>query len=257
MTTFGDQVFHLGGIPANSGASRFHGWWSGKAYFVDYDNGVNRDGLSPGGAFNHLATAISAASAGDVIYIRPRNAATGTDPVTITPASATNWSIPRAKYNLSLIGAGPVIGTQGQVRATTLAGHASVTGAALGDSVLTVYAPYTSIENLAFSRGGSTRAHVELYGDGTQTLNAFGSSVNNCLFRMNTSATFGAVHIVDCWECGVYNSYFDRNVQNVVVYGSTQRTEVVGCTFRGDPAAVACCVKDTGGGTHDYLLIHD
>lgn len=255
MSTTDGMLNHMGGVPV--GTQRFYGWWSGTSYFVDYDSGVDANtGLGPAKAKKNLATALSLAVAGDVIYIRPRPVlAADTDPQYIVPATAANWNVPRTKYNLSIVGAGPQLGS-GQIHQTYLRGESTVTGATLGSSTLTVRAPYCSIENLAFHLGGSTRGQVEFYGDGTSTANAWGSSVSNCLFRFGAT-DFGGLYIVDSWYCGAYKSHFYRNqvgVRGVASQSTLRGIKVKNCEFDGDTTALDANIALTGSGI-DWGLI--
>jgi len=263
-THFSGPLYN-GGVPiigSGGGPTRFYGWWTGNAYFVDNTNGSNSNsGLEPGKAKLDLASAITAASAGDVIYIRPKAiVSAATDPTYITPATAANWTIPYAKYNLSVIGAGPQLGP-GQIHMTYLRGHASVTTGTYGSATLTVNAPYTSIENLAFHRGGNTRALVEFHGDGltTTALNAFGSSVNNCEFRYGNASMTAGLYVVDSWYCGAYNCHFQRNNPVAIrFYGSVSTAVgnyVVGNIFDGVVADMSCYVNIAG--LPDYSYIRD
>jgi len=93
MSTAPDGLFQYGGVPVGGG--RYEGMWGGKVYFVDYDSGNDaHDGRAPNRAFKYLDTALSAATAWDVIYVRPRTPdTTGGDPQSMLPSSSTNFSI--------------------------------------------------------------------------------------------------------------------------------------------------------------------
>lgn len=252
-----------GGVPiigSGGGPTRFYGWWTGNAYFVDYDNGSNgNSGLEPSQAKKDLASAITSSSAGDVIYIRPRPVlSTNTDPQYITPSTAANWIVPRTHYNLSIIGAGPQLGPN-QIHMTYLRGESTVTTATLNSSTITVKAPYCSIENLAIHRGGNTRALVEFYGDGTATNNAWGSSVNNCQFRYGNASMTAALYVVDSWYCGAYNCHFQRNNPKAVMFQgiSSNMTGmyVIRNLFEGVVANMSLYIHITGA--PDYTFITD
>jgi len=209
MTQYGDQVFQFGGVPVAS-ANNYVGWWSEKVYFVDYDNGTaGAAGKKPDKAQKNLATAISNADKWDTIYIRPRDAGvSGGDPQAITPASATNWSIPNTKWGLSLIGTG--IGARPDMAAyqTRLQGYSTVTGTA----PLTVLAPYVVIENLSFKRGGSTGVPLVNLSSAGGTANAFAANIHKCQFHMGngTSGGAGAVQISSYWYAVISDSHFER-----------------------------------------------
>ena len=143
----------------------FLNYWN-KTWYVDYDGGSDdNNGKSEIKPVKNPATALSRASAGDIIYIRPRSPELGAegagpyyggDPGDITPATAVNWIIPYTKYGLSLIGCGAGRGPAGRSQ-TCLQGHADVTAY----PVLDVRAPYSNIENLGFKAGGSTVGLVQ------------------------------------------------------------------------------------------------
>lgn len=248
------------GVPVLPGpTSRFYGWWGRTSWFVDFSNGSDSNtGKEPTRAVKYLATAITKAAAGDVIYIRPASvASTDTDPAFATPETATNWNIPRTKYNLALIGAGPQVGP-GQIWMTYIRGHASVTGAALGDATLTVRAPFCTVENLAIHRGGSTRALVEFYGDGTSAANAFGSAAYNCEFRLGNASMTAGLYVLDSWYCGAYRCHFQRNNPRAIYFRGIQTTAtgnyVIGNLFEGGTTVMTAFVRIQGVPDYTYIL---
>jgi len=75
MTTVGDLLYQLGGVPVNSEFT------TGSIFFVDSNTGSNsNDGKSPSTAFATLDFAIGncTASKGDIIYVMPGHAETTT-----------------------------------------------------------------------------------------------------------------------------------------------------------------------------------
>ena len=225
MSTFPDGVFEYGGKPA--GGRPLAMWPSEKVWFVDYDNGLTgNSGTRPSDAFKYVDTALTYASHGDVIYIRPRAPEAGAagagpyyggDPGDILPSSTTNLTIAYTQYGLSLIGTGAGIGVPG-AQQTTLQGAAGVTGT----PVLTVNAPYCNIENIGVKPGGSTTGLIyQKFADDAAT-QAFANSYYKVWFR-NVDGQAGY-----SWgnDSGGYDS-------------------VLGCTFSGHKLAVnLACVNN-------------
>lgn len=237
MTTVADGLYQYGGQPVGTGA-RYTGWWGVQSWFVDYDHGNNGyTGKTPTKAKKDLQEVIDVASAGDVIYIRNRDQdVTSTDPEYITPADTNNWSTVEATHpHLSIIGASNVshIPTQEGQIAVYLRGSTSTS-----NSVLTVNSPFILLENLAFHRGSSDAGHVKLNGNST-SLRALGACINNCLFRMDTSA-YGGVYNIDNWFTTVYGCTFhdcDFGVNHVGSSSTIRRNTIAKCWFRNQTAA--------------------
>jgi len=76
MTTFGDRLFELGGVPVTGGNAQSHPVF-GKVWFVDGTNGSDsNDGLTPTRAFATIQAAVTeqianTTSLGDIIYVFP------------------------------------------------------------------------------------------------------------------------------------------------------------------------------------------
>lgn len=93
MTTFGDMVFQMGGVPVNSEFT------TGNVFFVDSGSGSNSfDGGKPTAAFATLAYAVSKciATNGDIIYVLPGHAET-TTALTLNVAGITIKGIGRGR----------------------------------------------------------------------------------------------------------------------------------------------------------------
>ncbi len=75
MTTFGDRLYELGGVPVGVRANQYPSL--GNVFFVDGTNGLDaNDGKSPGNAKATIQAAVTSQiaqtnSAGDVIYVAP------------------------------------------------------------------------------------------------------------------------------------------------------------------------------------------
>lgn len=209
MSTFPDRLYQMGGVPVGGG-DRFAGWWT-NSYFVDFDNGSDGyDGKSTRTPFNNLYKAITTASAGDVIYIRPRTTVgtQGTNQVPITPAAAqaANWTIPRTKNHLSIIGTREHCGIQNGI---ILQGYAGV-----NTPTITVLSPYCTFENIGFQQAaaqlvGGIRVNAGYPG----TKDGFGCVIDNCNFHVHAATGHGAV----IFDSGRYNQCLNSQFWHCVV----------------------------------------
>jgi hypothetical protein len=198
----------------------------------------------------HLQDAIDAASHEDVIYVRPYQTHAqfvGGDPANILPESTANWSISHAKWGLSIIGTGAGSG-KASAYGVNLAGSTTVQAT----PTMLVYAPYVSLENLAFRRGSGTLAGVEfLFADPGTTASSFGNTVYNCLFwKIGATATTGALNIDSAWHTSVLNSTFLSCSKGIYV-GFTNSTmqglTVKGCVFQALTAEVTADIYSVAG----------
>lgn len=242
MSKFGDQVFQFGGMPVGN-PDRYTGWWGVTSRFVDYDHGNDGNtGKAPTKAKQHLQSAINASAAGDVIYIRNRDQdITTTDGETILPQGATNWSIPESKPHMSIIGASNLSHLPFQS-----AGYSVIlkgTATANTTPVIDVQGAYTLIENLGFHRGGSTAGGLIALTGNSTSLRALGSVVSNCLFRLYSSTSHGAVYNIDNWFVTIHGCDFHDCLTGIDLYGSAstmRRNRISNCIFRNQTAASVC-----------------
>lgn len=224
----------------------FNNAWQNTLY-ADYDDGSDSyDGKSSGLAFKNPATALTAASAEDVIYLRPRSPELGTggagpyyggDPGDITPATAVNWVIPYLKYGLQLIGCGT------HKTQTCLQGHASVTAS----PVLDIRAPYCNIENLAFKPGGSTAGIIKtLFSDDT-VYQAWANTFFKLWLR-NAPAAGGLILGASSYDL-VEDVTFSTNANGIVINCSNAvpyGIEVRNCYFEALAASVYADIATSG-----------
>jgi len=237
MSTFPDGLFQYGGQPVGGG--RYEGMWGGTVYFVDYDNGGSGTvGHKPSDAGKYLDDAISAATHDSVIYVRPRSPELGAagagpyyggDPGDITPkVAATNWTIPYTQYGLSIIGTGKGGGYAGAQR-TNLQG-----GTTAGSPVLTINAPYVTIENIGFKPGSSTTGLVlQTFYDDTAT-QAFANTYYNVWFRNVDAQAAYSLRIDAGSYDNVLGCYFTGHKSGLQLFGgSANSTRIVirGCDF--------------------------
>jgi hypothetical protein len=253
MTTYGDQLRQWGGVPVSSG-SGFQAWWGDDVYFVDFDSGSeNNGGKKPSDSFKYLDDAIALAGPNDTIYVRPRAPEVGSspyyssDPGDITPkTTSVNWTIPYTSYGLSLIGTGIGVGHTGAQR-TCLQGDATITTTA----VLTLNAPFCTIENIGFKNGASTTSLIYTKWANNTVTQAGMNSFYNCWFR-NTAASdsFKGVRI----DSGNYDSIIRCNFSSMDygIYLETYNSEtsslvIRDCDFLGLTTEINCDIYSVGG----------
>lgn len=176
MSTVPDFLFHMGGVPV--GGVRFSSPWD-THWFVDATNGVDtHDGKTPGTAKATIQAAVTAASGGDVIYIRPQTFDDDygfnryTEDVTVTSGISSGTF---GNANMSIIGvSGP--GATGDFLGVRWR-HNSATN-------LTNDAPALHVENIGFFSEGATYG-VHLVHDGATGTKqgSQGTSFYNCAFK--------------------------------------------------------------------------
>lgn len=217
----------------------------GTRIFVDYDNGADaNDGYSPSQALANLATAITKAAHGDIIYIRPRTPDyAGGDPASITPASATNWSITYLKYGLSLIGTGLGKGAAA-AQQTVLKGYATPT-----TPTLDIKAAYCNIENLGF-KAGAAGTDPMVRSKGVAAYYVFGTTFYNCWFRIGNAA--GGLLIDSSWYDQVIGCTFSGCVSGLIIGASISvpvGIVIRDCDFDAVIADVKSDISTTGAVT--------
>jgi len=253
MSTFPDGVFEYGGKPA--GGRPLAMWPAEKVRFVDFDNGTVRGGgLSPSNAYKYLDTAISDAGHNDVIYIRPRSPELGAagvgpyyggDPGDITPQTAsTNWTIAYTKYGLSLIGTGTGVGVPG-AQQTNLQGDSTITST----PVLTINAPYVTVENLGFKPGASTTGLIKQSFTDNAVDQAFANSYYRVWFR-NVDAAAGYSLKIDAGSYdNVIGCNFSGHATGILLWSinsNVNRLIVRDCDFETAPGTAKCHIQSTG-----------
>jgi hypothetical protein len=221
-------------------------------WYVDGDNGSDsKSGTTPTDAKKTIQAAVTAAGAGDIIYIKSRKiAALSTDPANYTESII----IPNSKPQLKLIGYNTGL-TQGGLPQLKV-------GATTTDIILTVRAPGCLIANLGFNGAGGTGGGILLDSDGGTTKDAFGTTITGCHFKncKGTTAT-------DCrtggaimwsanggsWQVRISNNVFYKNVGDIVLKGTgvsvPQDVIIENNRFQGIATAVDCHLFLTGGGS--------
>ena len=231
MTTFADGLYQYGGDPVGA---RFTNPW-GTHYFVDGDNGSESyDGRSPKRSFAKPEQAISAAVAGDVIYVRPREAsADGSD---VTFYNTQNMIVPVAKDFLSIIGVVP------GDKARQLYGP--FVRMAEAGYTLDVYGAAVYVQNMIMHIGGSATGTMILRGEAGYAAKAgsCGATIENCTFSYGGMLIEGGgdVLIKNCTIRNATPMTFDASAT------PARRHEIRGCKFMAD---------NGGGSDENYIRI--
>ena len=241
MTTFGDGVYQYGGEPV--GGARFTNPWA-TTYFVDYDNGsAGNQGLKPQEAVTLPSEAVSLASAGDIIYVRPRPPGTDNSDV---GQYADQILIPEAKYQLSMIG----------VNHGYNQFHGPFVRYATSGYVVDVSAPAFHLENMCIHKGGSITGAIRLRGvSGYATLaGSCSSTIENCQIR------YGKLHVDGGYHTTVRNCLFKSSAPAVYYDASTLPTQghrIIGCDFMANNGAALATAYVRLLGSHMEFFIRD
>jgi hypothetical protein len=209
MTVAPDMLQQFGGAPVGSD-HRFEGWWGATTFFVDYDHGTaGARGDSMDAPTKHIRVAIANASAGDTIYVRPRDFSSGTygeDPRKITPDTAANWTTV-GKPNLSIIGTGKGMGHAG-VHKCWVGGYSGVTTA-----VFNLYSPGCVIENFRMQpHTGATSGLIYSINNATANYNGGNETIINNDFHDGTS-TCPALKFNATWQMEIaYNRFLNCDI---------------------------------------------
>lgn len=177
-------------------AIKFDDDWD-EAFFVDFDNGRNvEDGRSAGAAYADFYQAITSSSACGSIYIRPRTTvgSRGTHQTPITPNSdqAANWTIPRTKHHMTVVGVAVGGGLQNGV---ILRGYTALT-----TPTILVLSPYCTFENIGFDPlSAQVSGSLKTLGTTVGTNEGFACTVDGCNFHVAQGA--GAI----VFDSGRYN----------------------------------------------------
>lgn len=231
MSTFGDQVLEYGGSPVSGG--RFTNPW-GTHYFVDGTDGADRnDGKAPNRAKATIQAAVTAATGGDVIYIRAQTykIATGfnryTEDVTITQGGTAGSGQVATNANMAIIGVTPRSYPSDMLGVRTKYATAAHGG-------WLIYAPGTHIEGIGvFAEDATTSAVHFLSETASYTSTTDGSSLYNVMIKgkqLRLAGGGGDIAIVNCkFQC----KYNGTGTPQIEVVGGANRLSIVGCDFIG------------------------
>ena len=225
LTSFGIPLF---------GSARFSNPWS-THYFVDGDEGSDgNNGKSPQKAFATIQKAVTAATGGDVIYIRPKTYTMGTgfaryeEDVDITN-TCTGSGVTEDNAGISIIGVTPRGGHASDFMGPRWK-HAT-------DTCLHTTAAATHIENIGFFCEGATYG-VRFQSDGATYTKSGGqgSSMYNCAVKGE-----GGVFANSSDSLQIINSQFqakyDGTVSAIIMTldgtNVIRRPVIKGCHFIG------------------------
>ncbi len=186
-------------------------------WFVDGDVSADGGGRSWEDPFKSIQSAVTAAGAGDTIFIAERTiTATATDPVSY----AETIIIPNAKSHLSLIGVS---------RGRTQGGLPQIKIGAGSTAMITVRASGCLIANLGINGASSTGGGILLDDNGTTEV-AFGTTIANCHFKNTTpptatdARTGGAIYTSadgGAWQLHVVGNRFYKCYGGIVMVGTS------------------------------------
>ncbi len=232
---------------------------AGKVYYVDGDNGVDtRSGRSWNKAFVTIQAAVTAAAAGDTVFVRGKAvAAGGTDPANY----AETVIIPAGKSNLRLIGLSNGLAQGGLPQVKIGAGSTAM---------LTVRSPGCLIQGIGFNGASSTGGGILLDDDGS-TKSAFGTTLRGCHFKnckahATNGALGGAIYwpaAGGAWQVRIEKNRFFNNVASIVLVGtsSSRPKDVVIEDNRfgadADTAVDAYIYGAGGSGFNDVAIIRN
>lgn len=231
---------------------------TGDVWFVDGDKSTGGAGKTWEDAYATIAAAISAASAGDVIYIAAKTiTAAATDPVSYEE----NLTIPNAKSSLSLIGVS---------RGRTQGGLPQLKdGTTTTQEILRVRAPGCLIANLGFNGAGNTGGSI-LLDESVSGYNAWGTTIAGCHFKNGKGST-----ATDCrtggaimwhanggaWQVRIVGNTFYKCVGDIVLKGTSssvpQDVIIEGNVFSGPATSVDCNVYLAGGSGMASVTVHN
>lgn len=235
MTTYSDGVYQYGGVPV--GSARFSSPWN-THYFVDFDNGNNGNtGLKPDRAKKTIQSAVSAASGGDVIYIRPRAYQWGqgfrryTEDVTVTAGASIGSGNVCDNANKSIIG----VTQRGVVN--DLQGVRLKYASALP---LTISAPGTHVEGISiFAEGATTYAILIDHDGGTRSKGGDGVSLYNVGVKSDKPVYANGGDGLQIVKCEIKAKY-DGTMGGIQLVGSANansQTQIINCSFKGGSTA--------------------
>ena len=193
-----------------------YGGTEGDVWFVDGTNGASTyDGKSWTRAFSIIQLAVTAASAGDVIFVTSKL-------ITDLTGDPTNYAeniiIPADTPNLSIIGVS---------RGRTQGGLPQVKIGAGSTAMLTIRAPGCLIANMGFNGASSTGGGILLDSDGS-TKDAFGTTITGCHFKNckghSTNGSLGGAIMWSAtggsWQVLISGNRFYKNVSDICLLGT-------------------------------------
>lgn len=240
-----------------SPANLLQGMTAGTTWFVDGSLAASGDGKRWDHAFITIQEAVTAASEGDVIYVKAKDLTDFTgDPTSY----AETIIIPAATSNLAIIGVS---------RGRTQGGLPQVKIGAGSTAMLTIRAPGCYIANMGFNGYGSTGGGI-LLDDDYAAKCAFGTTIENCHFKncvgttATNAATGGAIMwsaAGNAWQVLIKGNRFYKNVGDIVLLGTSntvpQDVVIEDNIFSGPAANVDCNLYLQGGSGINGLIVRN
>ena len=223
-------------------AVRVDDYW-GTERFVDGINGVDatRDGLSPATGKLTIQAAVTAASAGDKIWIRPKRYVVGTGMARYDEII----TIPLATSDLSLLGAGYSKNNEFGVRIRT-----STTGYGF-----TVAAPACHFENIGMIVGGTGTGNFHMQNNGaTATLRGSdGPTFYNCHFKEGSDEVTGGQSPIFI-NCRFHYTTGTLTIATPAV--SSYGAQFIGCNWLDNNGAqnTGPCIQASGAHVYNILV---
>ena len=237
---------------ANGTVAPLGGPWFGDVQLVDADNGSDTDTRLP---YATIQAAVTAASAGDTIAVRPRSISAGaTDPVDY----AETVIVPAGKSGLRIIGDanGLAQGAEPQIKI----GSGST-------AMITLRSPGCLIAGLGINGSGSTGGGILIDDDGS-TKTAFGTVITgchlkNCKAHATDGTKGGAVYwpaVGGGWQVRIEGNRFYGNVASIVLVGTSndrpKDVVIAGNAFGADAAtAVDAYIYGAGGSGFNDVVV--
>jgi hypothetical protein len=261
MTTFGDQVYQYGGVPVGSGAGRLMQMFeSDNIWFVDGDDGLTgNEGNKPDQALTLISAAVSKASAGGTIYVKPKFS---TD--SETDYYSDSIDIPITKPGLSIIGAGNTWGNPGSGGGVNVI----VSTAGVGDHLVDVKASGVLLENIRWTRFGGTASSnkciVAAIASGSTSWPQ-GFTMRGCVLEWDidhpSSITTpnAALGLGKCWVALIENCHFLNclgGIASTPVAGDNAMVHIMNNIFSGNPANRDCdlIINNNSAGGFDHVI---
>lgn len=229
-------------------SSIISGLTQGNVWYVDGDISASGDGKRWDHAFKTIQEGVTAASAGDIVYVAERL-------ITDYSGDPTNYAetviIPYATSNLSLIGVG---------KGRTQGGLPQLKAATGSTAHITIRAPGCLIANIGINGYGATGGGI-LLDDDYAAKAAFGTSIVNCHLKncipstATNAATGGAIYTTsagNAWQVLISGNRFYKNVGDVCLVGTSntqpQDWIIENNHFSGPAANVDCNLFLSGAG---------
>ena len=243
MTTFADGLYEYGGVPVGSGAGRLMQMFeSDNIWFVDGDNGLaGNTGKNPNNSLALISQAVSKASAGGTIYVKPKMSADSE-----ISYYSDSIDIPITKPGISIIGAGNTYGNPCSGGGVNVI----VSTAGVADHLVDVNAGGVLIENIRWTRFGGTASSakciVAAIASGVTSWPA-GLTLRGCEFEWDIDhpgiTPNGAVGLGTAWNVLIENCTFRNCLGGIAmqsIAGDQTMVHIKNNIFSGAPTNRDC-----------------